>query len=108
MEFMNIVRMEIQPGKMDAWREVMAGNFKQAMEMGGVPGMVEIRHVSYGENKICVVGRWESKEAFAKARPMLVANLDRFRHLLVPGPAGDTDPIAGTVVFSTADAAPSA
>lgn len=102
MEFMNVVRMEIKPDKMEEWRGVMAANFQKAMEMGGVPGMVEIRHVQFGDNKICVVGRWESKEAFMAARPMLVANLDRFRHLLVPGPAGDTDPIAGSVVFSTA------
>ena len=105
MEFMNIVRMEIKADKMDDWRKAMAGNFERAMAMGGVPGMVEIRHVQFGDNKICVVGRWESKEAFMAARPMLVANLDRFRQFLVPGPAGDTDPIAGSVVFSTSDAA---
>ncbi len=101
MEFMNIVRMQIQPGRFDEWRSIMAGNFEAAKEMGGVPGMIDIRHVQFGEDKVCVVGRWESKAAFAKARPMLVANLDKFRHLLVPGPAGDTDPIAGEVIFST-------
>jgi len=103
MEFMNIVRMEIQDGKMDEWRAIMRQNFEKAKAMGGVPGMLETRHVMYGDNKICVIGRWESKDAFMAMRSMLVANLDTFRHLLVPGPAGDTDPIGGTVVFSTAD-----
>ena len=101
MEFMNIVRMEIQPGRFEEWRAIMAANAKAAAEQGGVPGMIEVRHVRYGENKVCVVGRWESKEALVKMRPMLVANLDRFRHLLVPGEAGDTVPIAGEVIFST-------
>jgi len=101
MEFMNVVRMEIQAGKFEEWQGIMASNFKAAAEQGGVPGMIEIRHVRYGENKVCVVGRWASKEAFMKMRPMLVANLDRFRHLLVPSDAGDTDPIAGDVIFST-------
>ena len=103
MEFMNVVRMEIKPGQFDAWREVMANNFKQAAEMGGVPGMLAMRHVKIGENKVCVVGRWESKEAFVAARPMLVQNLDKFRHLLVPSEAGDTDPVAGEVIFSATD-----
>ena len=102
MEFMNVVRMEIKPGKY-AWRAVMAENFKQASEMGGVPGMLAMRHIRTGENTICVVGRWESKEAFAAVRPMLQQNLDKFRHLLVPGDAGDTDPVAGEVIFSATD-----
>ena len=100
MEFMNVVRMEIQEGKFDEWQAIMGENAKAAAAMGGVPGMLSIRHVKFGENKICVVGLWESKEAFMAMRPMLVKNLDTFRHLLVAGPAGDTDPIAGGVIFS--------
>ncbi|MFT7518246.1 MAG: hypothetical protein ACI9MC_000376 [Kiritimatiellia bacterium] len=83
----------------------MAGNFQKAMEMGGGPSMIEIRHVQFGDRKICVVGRRESKEAFMAARPTLVANLDRFRDLLAPSSVGDTHPIAGSVLFSTSQPA---
>jgi quinol monooxygenase YgiN len=99
MEFMNIVRMEIKPGQFEAWQAIMAGNAERAKAMGGVPGMIETRQVQFGENKICIVGRWASKDAFMAMRPMLVQNLNAFRHLLV---GEDTDAIAGSVVFSTA------
>ena len=58
MEFMNVVRMQIQPGRFEEWRAVMAENFQAAAAMGGVPGMIEIRHVKFGEDSVCVVGRW--------------------------------------------------
>lgn len=104
MEFMNIVRMQIQDGRYDEWRAIMDANFARARQMGGVPGMLETRHVRFGPNQVCVIGRWASKEALVAARPMLVQNLDTFRHLLVETPTGATDPISGAVVFSTASA----
>ena len=101
MEFMNIVRLKFKDGQLDAWREIVQGNFAKMKEMGGIPGMLETRHVQYGPNEICVVGRWESKEALIAARPMLIQNLDSFRHLLEETSAGITDPISGAVIFST-------
>jgi|GEM_PF-2205968 len=104
MEFMNIVRMRIKDGCYDEWKSIMNANFARAMEMGGVPGMLETRHVRFGPNDICVVGRWASKDDLVNARPMLVANLNTFRHLLVETDKGVTDPISGVVEFSTAQA----
>lgn len=101
MEVMNIVRMRIKEGKFEEWQNQVMAN----MQKGPPPaGMIEVRHVQIEENCVCVVGRWESKEALAAARPQLVASLDSFRHLLEPyrEGLGDTDPVSGPVIFDSA------
>lgn len=94
MEFMNVVRMRIQPGKFEEWQKIIHEN----MQMGPPPeGLLELRHIKYGENEVCVIGLWASGEALAAARPRLKQGLDRFRHLL----EGETDPISGPVILDS-------
>lgn len=93
MEFMNIVRMRIKAGKFEEWQKIIHEN----MQAGAPEGLLDLRHVKYGENEVCVVGRWASREALAAARPRLVQGLDRFRHLL----DGETDPISGAVILDS-------
>ena len=93
MEYMNVVRMRIKPGKLEEWQKIIRDN----MQMAPPAGLIDLRHVKYGDNEICVIGRWASQQALAAARPQLVKGLDRFRHLL----DGETDPISGAVVLDT-------
>jgi hypothetical protein len=101
MEFMNIVRMRVKEGKMEELRGRMMQNMQAAG--GPPPGLIEVRHVQIEENAICVVGRWESKEAFSAMRGNLVKGLDNLRDLLVPyrEGLGDTDPVSGGIVFDS-------
>ena len=101
MEYMNIVRMRVKDGKLPELRERMMKNMQAAG--GPPPGLVAMRHVQIEENALCVVGLWESEEAFAAMRSNLVKNLDTFRDLLIPyrEGCGDTDPVSGKVVFDS-------
>jgi len=94
MEFMNVVRMTIKPGKFDEWKTQADQNVKT---LGTLEGLLDLRYLKTGDNSICVVGRWESEDAIKAARPKMIASLDKFRHLL----DGDTDPVSGPVLISS-------
>jgi quinol monooxygenase YgiN len=95
MEFMNVVRMRVKPGKFEAWVAEMKKSAATRPE-----GALDFRVVQTGENTVCVIGRWASEEALAKARPQMIASLDRVRDLLEPGETGVTDPVSGPVILS--------
>ncbi|MEO8180355.1 MAG: antibiotic biosynthesis monooxygenase [Deltaproteobacteria bacterium] len=95
---MNVVRMRIQAGKFELWKE---RTLETMRSMQAAEGLLEARIIQSGERDVCYVARWTSLEAFAAARPQLVASLDRVRELLESlGELGVTDPVAGPVIFS--------
>lgn len=93
MEYMNVVRMRLQPGKLDEWRALAEKNLEL---VGALDGAISVHYLKTGDDSICVVGRWTSEAALAAARPRLIESLNQVRHLLV----GDTDPVSGPVVLS--------
>ncbi len=53
-----------------------------------------------GDRSCCFVGEWDGMESIASARPMMIANLDRFRDTLedLGNGLGLTDPVSGELV----------
>jgi quinol monooxygenase YgiN len=94
MEYMNVVRIKLKPGKFDEWK---AAATKGLATVGKLDGALGAQYIKTGDNAICVIGRWASEEALAAARPAMIASLDQFRHLV----DGDTDPVSGPVILST-------
>ena len=98
MEYMNIVRMQIKPGKFEEWRKQAQQNLETFKALEGV---LEMQYVQTGENAVCVVGRWASQDALAQARPKLTQGLDKTRDFLEPinDELGVTDPVSGPVIL---------
>jgi len=95
MTAFNVVRFRLKPGQeqafIDAHRNVSLD----------WPGVRRMSLVKAGENRVFIVGEWESMQAMAEARPQMIATLDSFRHMLedMGGGLGLTDPISGTAVL---------
>jgi hypothetical protein len=91
MTAFNCVRMRVKPGReqdyLDAHRN---------MPDPGWPGMRHACIIKTGERTYCVIG----EDALVKARPSMVATLDRIRPFLedLGGDLGLTDPVSGDVV----------
>jgi hypothetical protein len=60
--------------------------------------------VRAGDGSYCLIGEWDSFNNIVAARPNMLANLDRIRHMLVELSAGlgVTDPLSGEAVFDKA------
>jgi quinol monooxygenase YgiN len=95
MTAFNVVRFRLKPGAeeafLDAHRRVEAR----------WPGLRRFTVVKAGDNRVFVIGEWDSMESLAAARPHMIAVLDSFRHTLedLGGGLGLTDPISGTAVL---------
>lgn len=99
MEYMNVVRMTVRPGSMEEWTRRQEASRDEAR---GLKGLLDIRWLRTGDRSVCVVGRWESEEALAAARPWMIQQLDSVRELLEPlsDALGVTDPVSGPVFIS--------
>lgn len=95
MTAMNIVHMRVKPGREE---EFIALN--QEMQREQMPGMRRFFLVKTGERSFCIVGEWEDFDAIVKARPAMIADLDRTRDLLedLGGGRGVTEPYSGAAV----------
>jgi hypothetical protein len=64
-------------------------------------GLRKFSIIKTGERTYCVIGEWDSFDSLAKARPVMIAQLDRMRDMLedLGGGLGVTDPVSGEVVF---------
>ncbi len=95
MSAMNIVRMRVKAGHE---KEFLA--IHETRDLLPFEGMRSIRLVKTGDREYMVVGDWESMEALAAARPVMIATLDSFREMLddLGGDLGVTDPRSGEVV----------
>ena len=96
MTAMNIVHMRVKPGK-EAEYIALHRELDAASLLGGRNFWV----VKTGERSFCVVGEWESMDALVKARPVMIATLDKLRPLLedLGGGRGLTEPYSGDVSF---------
>ena len=94
MTAMNVVHMRVKPGKVDDYIRV-----HKDMAMTAMPGGRNFWVVQSGERDFIVVGEWDNLDAMAKARPAMIANLDRLRPLLedLGGGRGVTEPWSGDI-----------
>jgi hypothetical protein len=89
----NVVRYRVKPGKdqevMDLWKGA-------PMPSGARKGAL----IKTGDRTYCFVGEWDSMDSIVKARPEMIAQLDKVRPLLedLGGGMGVTDAISGEVV----------
>lgn len=96
MTAFNAVRFRVKPGREQEFIDI-----HKAIE-GDWPGLRHINLVKTGDRSFCIIGEWDSMDALAAARPMMIGNLDKLRPLLedLGGGLGLTDPVSGTVVAS--------
>ncbi|HTV70214.1 MAG TPA: DUF718 domain-containing protein [Rhizobiaceae bacterium] len=94
----NSVRMRVKAGR-------EADYLKSHEQMDGTAlkaaGLRKFSIIKTGERTYCVIGEWDSFDSLAKARPVMIAQLDRMRDMLedLGGGMGVTDPVSGEVVF---------
>ncbi len=96
MQAFNVVKFQVKPGQEQA--------FLDAHRDGKArwPGMMEGTIIQTGEQRYCLIGKWESQAALVAARPAMIATLDSFRATLDEmGPGkGITDAVSGESVLT--------
>ena len=87
----NIVRFRVKPGREADFVALIGGELRE-----GLPGLLGAALVRTGEREFCEIGRWESFDALAGARPAMIRSLDRVRDMLeeIEG-SGATDARSG-------------
>jgi hypothetical protein len=91
----NVVRIKVKPGKdqemMDFWKASPRP-----------PGTTKGALIKTGDRTYCFIGEWDSMDSIVAARPQMIAELDKTRHLLedLGGGLGVTDPVSGEVVMT--------
>ena len=95
MTAMNIVHLRVKPGREEEFLVL-----QQDLARGKMDGVRRFQVVKTGERSFVIVGDWDSFDAIAAARPAMIDNLDRMRHLLedLGGGRGVTEPYSGEVV----------
>ena len=95
MRAYNVVRFRVKRGRD---QEFIAINQEQArVRIAGLKGGALIKT---GERTYCFIGEWDEFDSLVKARPQMIANLDRIRATLedLGGGLGVTDPVSGEAV----------
>ncbi|MGU9978502.1 putative quinol monooxygenase [Phreatobacter sp. HK31-P] len=96
MQAFNVVKFQVKPGQEQA--------FLDAHRDGKArwPGLLEGTIIRTGDQRYCLIGKWESEAALVAARPAMIATLDTFRPTLDEmGPGkGITDAVSGAGVLS--------
>ena len=94
MKFSNVVRMQPKEGEFD---NVVA----IASEPMDAEGILQNIIIKTSNNTLCFIGIWESEEHIAKARPKMIAQLDKVRDKLevLSEELGVTDPVSGPIIF---------
>ncbi|KAF0134488.1 MAG: hypothetical protein FD152_1457 [Xanthobacteraceae bacterium] len=96
MQAFNVVKFQVKPGQEQA--------FLDAHRDGKArwPGLLEGTIIRTGDQRYCLIGKWESEAALVAARPAMIATLDTFRSTLDEmGPGkGITDAVSGAGVLS--------
>lgn len=95
MTAMNVVHMRVKPGAEDQFIRI-----HEEFRGEDMPGSRNFRVVKSGERSFIVIGEWDSLDAMAAARPVMIGNLDRLRPILedLGGGRGVTEPWSGEVV----------
>jgi len=96
MTAMNVVHMRVKPGQEDEFVRL-----HRELDVRSMPGARNFWLVRTGERSFTVVAEWDSLEALAAARTVMVANLDRLRPILedLGGGRGVTEPWSGPVAL---------
>jgi hypothetical protein len=94
MTAFNVVRFRVKPGNDEAF-VTQHRNMK-----ADFPGIRRFSLIKTGDRSYCIVGEWDSMKSLASARPAMISNLDRMRHLLedLGGGLGLTDPVSGETI----------
>jgi quinol monooxygenase YgiN len=73
MQAFNVVKFQVKPGQEQA--------FLDAHRDGKArwPGLLEGTIIRTGDQRYCLIGKWESEAALAEARPAMIATLDTHR-----------------------------
>ncbi|HXZ60961.1 MAG TPA: antibiotic biosynthesis monooxygenase [Steroidobacteraceae bacterium] len=96
MAAFNAVRFRVKPGFeqefLDAHRRISRD----------WAGLVHANMIKTGDRSFCIIAEWTDMEALANTRPLMIATLDTFRHMLedLGGGLGATDPVSGPVVLA--------
>jgi hypothetical protein len=92
----NAVRFRVKPG-----REKEFLDLQRAVPREQMKGLRKLAMVKTGERSYCLIGEWGSMNDIVKARPLMIASLDKIRGLLedLGGGLGVTDPVSGEAVF---------
>ena len=93
----NVVRFRVKPGMEEKF---IASQRKSIEGEGDMPGSLSAALVKTGDRQYCFVGRWESFDAIAAARPQMISFLNEVREYLedLGGGLGVTDPVSGEAV----------
>lgn len=96
MAAMNVVHMRVKPGREE---EFLAIN--RDFENLKMTGLRNFWIVKTGERDFVVVGEWTEMSDLVRARPEMIASLDRQRSLLedLGGGRGVTEPWSGEVAL---------
>ena len=94
MTAMNVVHMRVKPGK-----EAEFIRIHEEFRAVDMPGSRNFWVVRSGERSFIIIGEWDSLEAMAAARPVMIGNLDKLRPILedLGGGRGVTEPWSGEV-----------
>ncbi len=92
----NVVRFRVKPGM----EEQFVSAQRRSIEDNQIPGSLSVALIKTGERAYCFVGRWESVDRIASARPRMIGFLDEVREYLedLGGGLGVTDPVSGEAV----------
>jgi hypothetical protein len=93
MTAFNAVRFRVKPGRE---QDFVAAH--QRATPRAWPGFRRGALIRTGERSFCFIGEWDSVDAMASARPMMIGVLDSFRDTLEDQGGGVTDPVSGEAV----------
>ena len=91
----NVVQMRV---KLGGEAEFLAMNQRPGHEV--THGLRKAAMIKTGDRTYCFIGEWDSMASIRKARPEMIADLDRLRDMLedLGDGKGVTDAISGEVV----------
>ena len=93
----NVVRFRVKPGREEEF-------LKTFQEDDDVAGARKAAMIKTGERSYCFIAEWDGMDDIVAARPQMIANLDKMRHMLedLGAGLGITDPVSGEAVFERA------
>jgi hypothetical protein len=92
----NVVRFRVKPGRDKEFLDLQRG-----LPRGEMKGLRKLAMIKTGERAYCLIGEWGAMDDIVKARPQMIASLDKMRGLLedLGGGIGVTDPVSGETVL---------
>ena len=101
-KFMNVVRYVVKADCHDEFIERHSNSVERGDGLyGRLDGMLSQFLIKTGDYSYCFVAIWESENALADARPLMIERLNSMRHTMeeITPDLGVTDPVSGPVVL---------